>query len=133
MYAARSTEIYVREDKRGGEDPDSRVLDLVHLARQTDGDAALEAELLAMFDAQSAKLTARLALAEVGAQAKADIAHRLRGSALAIGARRVAEAAAIVEAHFAAVVAGKTSAPEPLGELFTAVHEARAAIARLTG
>jgi HPt (histidine-containing phosphotransfer) domain-containing protein len=131
MIAARSTHIYVTEDKRVFDGEEGRVLDLVHLARQTDGDATLEAELLAMFDCQAAKLSARLALPEVGFQAKSDIAHRLRGSALAIGARRVAAAAEATEAHFAALVGGGADQGDPLPELQAAIVEARAAIAQL--
>ncbi len=111
---------------------DVPAIDLVHLARQSDGDDALETELLGMFDAQSAKLAARLQLPEVGAQAKADIAHRLKGSALAVGAWRVAEAATATESHFAKVAAGEASSEHTLAELRDAVDEARAAIARLT-
>jgi HPt (histidine-containing phosphotransfer) domain-containing protein len=107
-------------------------IDLVHLARQTDGDEALEAELLAMFDVQSEKLMARLRLAEVGAQAKADIAHRLKGSALAIGAWRVAKAATAAETHFAKAASGACALGDSIGELGPAVEEARAAISRLT-
>jgi len=107
-------------------------IDLVHLARQSDGDEALEAELLAMFDAQAAKLAARLDRPEVGAQAKADIAHRLKGSALAVGAWRVAEAATATESHFARVAAGEASHDDPLIELQDAVEAARGAILRLT-
>ena len=61
-------------------------IDLVHLARATDGDELLELELLAMFDRQSAKLAERVTFADLPRRARADIAHRLRGSALAIGA-----------------------------------------------
>ncbi len=63
-----------------------RPIDLVHLARATDGDESLEAELLSMFDRQSEKLCQRVKLADLPRRARADIAHRLRGSALAIGA-----------------------------------------------
>ena len=69
------------------------MIDLVHLARQTEGDESLEAELLAMFDRQSVKLAERVKLADLPRRARADIAHRLRGSALAIGAFAVARAA----------------------------------------
>jgi len=131
MIAAKAPQGYVREYLLGAATEEARAIDLVHLARQTDGDTQLEGELLAMFDAQSAKLSARLALAEVGAQAKADIAHRLRGSALAIGARRVAAAAERVEAHFVAIVAGQASEVDPVPVLAVAVAEARAEIARL--
>jgi len=136
MIAARSKGASVREyvftalkDELTSEAP---AIDLVHLARQTDGDAALESELLAMFDAQAAKLAARLALSEVGAQAKADISHRLKGSALALGAWRVAEAATAAETHFARAAAGEAVEGDPLAELQAAVDAARACIARLT-
>jgi len=111
---------------------DVPAIDLVHLARQSDGYETLEAELLGMFDAQAAKLTTRLWQPEVGAQAKADIAHRLKGSALAVGAWQVAEAATATETHFAKIAAGDVSDDEPLVELQDAVDEARAAIARLS-
>jgi HPt (histidine-containing phosphotransfer) domain-containing protein len=111
---------------------DAPAIDLVHLARQSDGDEALEAELLAMFDSQAAKLAARLDRPDVGVQAKADMAHRLKGSALAIGAWRVADAATATETHFAKIAAGGSSDDEPLVELQDAVDEARAVIARLT-
>jgi HPt (histidine-containing phosphotransfer) domain-containing protein len=84
-----------------------------------------------MFDAQAAKLSVRIALSEVGAQAKADIAHRLRGSALAIGARQVAVAAERAEAHFARLAVSGEASGDPLPELRAAVDEARSAIARL--
>ncbi|HXT08360.1 MAG TPA: Hpt domain-containing protein [Roseiarcus sp.] len=102
-------------------------IDLVHLARATDGDEALESELLAMFDRQSAKLAERLTFADLPRRARADIAHRLRGSALAIGAFRVAQAAAAVEAAFE----GQGEAEGVLAALAEAVAQARAAIAAL--
>jgi len=109
-------------------------IDLVHLARATDGDEALESELLAMFDRQSAKLAERVTFADLPRRARADIAHRLRGSALAIGAFAVAEAAEAVETIFEA----EGGEPEGAGALegalvalAEAVAEARAAIAEL--
>jgi HPt (histidine-containing phosphotransfer) domain-containing protein len=133
MVAASAAQVYVREDKRPLEQDEPHPIDLVHLARQTDGDADLETELLAMFEAQAAKLGARLMLPDVGAQAKADIAHRLRGSALAIGAHRVAAAAERTESHFAKLADSGESRSDPLAELQAAVAEARAAIVRLIG
>jgi HPt (histidine-containing phosphotransfer) domain-containing protein len=103
-------------------------IDLVHLARQTDGDSLLERELLGLFHRQAAKLTAELAPGKASALARADIAHKLRGSALAIGAGRVATAALALERSFAAAGA------EPFAEMVElreAVEEARAAIAAL--
>jgi len=107
-----------------------RPLDLVHLARATDGDESLEAELLAMFDRQSEKLMERVKLSDLPRRARADIAHRLRGSALAIGAFAVARAAEAAEVAFEAEVG------EPVAELAALaayVGQAREAIAQLNG
>src|SRR6266702_6608421 len=78
--------------------PDDGPLDFEHLERMTLGDAGLEHEVLAMFAAQSAKLIGTLATlpAEAGA-----LAHTLKGSARAIGAFGVADAAARLEAALA--------------------------------
>jgi len=103
-------------------------IDLVHLARATDGDESLESELLAMFDRQSEKLAERVTFADLPRRARADIAHRLRGSALAVGAFAVAEAAEAVETAFE----GEGAEPEAaLAALAEAVAQARAAIAAL--
>ena len=132
MLAAQSLKSQPRSDSAptpaAGSGPS---IDLVHLARQTDGDSDLESELLAMFDSQTVKLTARLRQGDGGAQSLPDTAHRLRGSALAIGAHRVAAAAEAVEKHFELVAAGVKSGEAPLGPLNRAVEEARAEIARL--
>lgn len=104
-------------------------IDLVHLARATDGDESLEAELLAMFDGQSEKLAQRVTLADLPRRARADIAHRLRGSALAIGAFAVAEAAAALEEAFA----GNGEPETELSALTRTVAQARTAIAELGG
>jgi HPt (histidine-containing phosphotransfer) domain-containing protein len=110
-------------------EPDhERAIDLVHLARQTDGDDALEAELLVMFDRQAEKLVERVKMEELSRRARADIAHRLKGSALAIGAFAVARAAGGLEEAF------DRDAGEPEAEITTlvkAVAAARSAIARL--
>ena len=108
-------------------------IDLVHLARQTDGDAALEAELVNLFDRQCADHSARLARADLPPLARAEIAHRLKGSALAIGAARVAAAAAALEAAFEAGGLGDHEPTRAIHELVDAVDEARAAIASLRG
>ncbi len=74
--------------------PDDAPLDLAHLERMTLGDASLECEVLAMFAAQSVDLVRRLAALSDDA---AMLVHTLKGSARAIGAVRVAEAAAELE------------------------------------
>jgi HPt (histidine-containing phosphotransfer) domain-containing protein len=73
-------------------------LDLVHLSRQCQGDPDLEAELLGLFRLQLRGLSLQLCdLATSTPELKARIAHRLRGSALAVGAGRVARAAKAIE------------------------------------
>ena len=112
---------------------DEPAIDLVHLARQTEADAALEAELLALFDRQAADLLAQLAVEGAARAGRADIAHKLRGSALAVGAFRVASAAETLETL---LNSDRMSPPErerALGGLAAAVAEARGAIAGLLG
>jgi HPt (histidine-containing phosphotransfer) domain-containing protein len=73
-------------------------LDLDHLAGQCQGDACLQDELLGHFRLQSRALCAQLSEADSESlEAKARIAHKLCGSALAIGAGRVADAARALE------------------------------------
>jgi hypothetical protein len=71
-------------------------LDLVHLSRQCQGDPQLEAELLGLFRLQLRGLSAQLSDLATP-ELKAKIAHKLRGSALAVGASRVARAAKAIE------------------------------------
>ena len=78
------------------------LLDRAFLDAQTFGDAALAAELLGLFDAQCRRLAPRLADAAVPPAERADAAHTLKGAARAIGARRVAALAALVEEALAA-------------------------------
>jgi len=101
--------------------PDDGPIDLAHLSRMTLGDARLEREVLAMFSAQSGKLLDILAAmpAEAGT-----LAHTLKGSARAIGAFAVAEAAGRLEAALAA----RSDPTEALTELGDAVALARGAI-----
>lgn len=85
------------DNARGTGPSRDRPVDLVHLARQTMGDKLLEIEVLQMFTRQ-----ARACLSEIGSgnpeKAKAG-AHRLKGAAAAVGAFRVANAAADYEAR----------------------------------
>src|SRR3954471_15125234 len=101
--------------------PDDGPIDFEHLKRMTLDDAGLEQEVLAMFTAQSAKLMAALATLPGDAPA---LAHTLKGSARAIGAFGVAEAAARLEA----VITNGTDPSSRLIELGDAIALARAAI-----
>jgi HPt (histidine-containing phosphotransfer) domain-containing protein len=101
--------------------PDDGPIDFEHLKRMTLGDSGLEQEVLAMFAAQSARLMATLATVPADAGA---LAHTLKGSARAIGAFGVADAATRLEA-----VLGAGADPSRLiAELGDAVALARAAI-----
>jgi HPt (histidine-containing phosphotransfer) domain-containing protein len=74
--------------------PDDGPVDFDHLRRMTLDDSSLEREVLAMFAGQAAELAA--ALAQLPPDA-ATLAHKLKGSARAIGAVHVAAAAADLE------------------------------------
>lgn len=105
--------------------PDEAI-DLAHLKRMTLGEPALEDEVLSLFVAQSGDLMRRLNALPENAAA---LAHTLKGSARAIGAFRVADAALGVEA----ALRGEGGVAESLFLLENAVEEARTAIARLQG
>jgi len=110
-----------------GRDPP---LDLVHLARQCQGDHELEEELLGLFRAQSCALAAQLSDSLHGTlESKAKIAHKLRGSALAVGARRVAGAARAVEECAWAVGDRVRPTPKELADVTGAVRALEAAVA----
>ena len=96
--------------------PDDGPIDVAHLRRMTLGDAKLEREVLAMFARQAVRLTEGLAASPSDA---AEIAHTLNGSARAIGAFKVAEAAEAFEA---------SPSSQALAALKQAVAEVRQAI-----
>jgi HPt (histidine-containing phosphotransfer) domain-containing protein len=106
--------------------PDDGPIDLTHLRRMTLGDAALEREVLTMFSAQSERLTK--ALAGMPSDASA-LAHTLKGSARAIGAFAVADAAA----HLETLIRSDGYTAEALSELDTAVADACTAIELMLG
>ena len=101
--------------------PDDGPIDIAHLRRMTLGDAALEREVLTMFSAQAAHLAKALAAMPADAPA---LAHTLKGSARAVGAFAVADAAA----HIETLIRSGSNPAEALGELDDAVAKARAAI-----
>jgi HPt (histidine-containing phosphotransfer) domain-containing protein len=101
--------------------PDDGPIDIDHLRRMTLGDARLEREVLAMFAAQSVSLIATLVSLPADAAA---LAHTLKGSARAIGAFRVADAAQSLEA----AIRDGGEPTEALAELHEAIAQARMAV-----
>jgi len=101
--------------------PDGGPIDFQHLGRMALGDAILEHEVLAMFSAQAVGLMGALAILP---DAAGELAHKLKGSARAIGAFQVADAAERLET---AVLNGDDPA-QALAELDDAVAQARSAI-----
>jgi HPt (histidine-containing phosphotransfer) domain-containing protein len=100
--------------------PDDGPIDIAHLKRMTLGDAGLEREVLAMFAGQAARLVEALAVLPPEA---GELAHTLKGSALAVGAFHVADAAEALEA---AIRDGEPA--QALAELTEAIAQARSAI-----
>jgi HPt (histidine-containing phosphotransfer) domain-containing protein len=75
-------------------------VDWTHLSRQTAGDTELAKELLTLFVGQARDIARRLAGAGDD-KSRRDLAHTLKGSALAIGAFDVARAAETCETTLA--------------------------------
>jgi HPt (histidine-containing phosphotransfer) domain-containing protein len=101
--------------------PDDGPIDIAHLQRMTLGDANLEREVLAMFSAHAAGMAG--ALAGLPANS-ATLVHTLKGSARAVGAFAVADAASALEL----LIRSGGDPSEALGELDDAVAQARVAI-----
>jgi HPt (histidine-containing phosphotransfer) domain-containing protein len=78
--------------------PDGRnhAIDRARLAEQTFGEADLAREILAMFVIELPALLE--ALAAASGAGRSDIAHRIKGSSVAIGALDLADRAAALEA-----------------------------------
>jgi HPt (histidine-containing phosphotransfer) domain-containing protein len=78
------------------------LLDLGHLSQQTGGDLSLQLELLDLFRLRSPELVDRMHALAATAQRPAlcNLAHHLKGSALALGAFATAAAAETVERTF---------------------------------
>lgn len=83
------------EEEQGGRPrcAEASAVDWEHLSRQSFGDRELEKELLALFSAQAAAFAARLAEPAQEGDGRREIAHQLQGSARAIGAFALANAA----------------------------------------
>lgn len=73
----------------------ARPVDLVHLARQTLGDRALEQEVLALFVQQATTVREQIVAASTAERLR--LAHGLIGSARGVGAFAIADCAAEIE------------------------------------
>src|SRR3569832_941959 len=102
--------------------PDDGPIDIAHLRRMTLGDAALEREVLTMFSAQATRLVKALAALPPDASA---LAHTLKGSARAVGAFALGDAAAQLETQ----IRSGFSTADALNELDAAATDAQSAIA----
>ena len=109
-----------------GDRAGNAVIDRSQLSRMTFGDRSLEREVLQLFDRQAELLMERMNAS--GPAAIATLAHTLKGSAVGIGAGRVARAAAAAEL---AASHGPDECSEAIAELAQSVAEARAQIAGL--
>ena len=105
---------------------DDAAIDRGQLSRMTFGDQTLEREVLQLFDRQAELLMQRMTGS--GPAAIATLAHTLKGSAVGIGAGRVARAAAATER---AASHTPDQCGEAIAELARSVEEARAQIAGL--
>lgn len=106
---------------------DETLLDRAHLDAQTFGDEALADELLALFEEQCRRLMPGLENAALQAGDRADLAHTLKGSALGVGAARVAARAS--EAEDALRAGSPAAADHPIQALTIAIDETLAALA----
>lgn len=101
--------------------PDDGPIDIAHLRRMTLGDAKLEREVLSMFSAQASKLAEALAAMPPDAP---QLAHTLKGSARAIGAFAIADAAS----HLETLIGRGSPTADALSELDEAIADACDAI-----
>ena len=106
----------------------AQVIDTQHLFRMTLGELSLQREVLALFDRQADILLLRI---RRGAPAVAAAsAHTLKGSALGIGAFKVARAAEAVE-HARGYECPADAVAATIDRLAAVLEEAKAEIARL--
>ena len=104
------------------------VIDTEHLSRMTLGELSLQREVLALFDRQADMLLPRI---RQGAPAMAAAsAHTLKGSAVGIGAFKVARAAEAVEQAQSLEIRDAAIAAA-VDTLAVVLDEAKAEIARL--
>jgi HPt (histidine-containing phosphotransfer) domain-containing protein len=103
----------------------SHPIDLVHLSRYTLGERALEREVLELFSTQSLVYLEQLKQSRTDLDWK-NAAHTIKGSARALGAWRVAEAAQRAEGLAGEALARSRAAQ--IEAIDTSLREARAYI-----
>ena len=107
-------------------------IDLVHLAAQCRGDKDLEHELLRLFRIQVLDALRELPASLVDPEGHVGaLAHKLRGSALAVGAGRMARAAGRVEALAREATRNTETETRATDEFEASLREAVAEIDRL--
>jgi len=104
-----------------------RVIDLVHLARQTLGDRGLEHEVLRIYDQGVKTYLQRLKSAQSPEDIKITL-HSLKGASIGVGANGLAELARNAEAEFRET---GTVADETIADIGFAVEEVSTFIAGL--
>jgi len=117
-------------DRGQGPAQEPMTIDEDHLGRMTLGDRSLEREVLEIFARQTALTMERIARAAPAGAAAA--AHTLKGSAVGIGAWRVAQAAERLE-QAAAAKGDEAALSAAIAELEAASAETRAAIGQRLG
>ncbi len=111
-----------------GRTSSSHPVDLVHLSRYTLGERALEREVLELFSAQSVVYLEQLKQSRTDLDWK-NAAHTIKGSARALGAWRVAEAAQRAEGLAGEALARSRAAQ--IEAIDRSLREARAYIGSL--
>lgn len=115
-------------EKRGQAAPrPMRPVDLVHLAKQCQGDETLEHEILGLFDTTLQTYFARLELAE-DRDDLALILHSIKGAASGVGAWALAD---LVRSCEAEMRSGRPLSSERIADLGMAIAEVRTFIARM--
>lgn len=114
------------EDAPQNQDRTYRPIDLVHLAKQCLGDAALELEILNLFDTTLLTYHERLRQAASADELALNL-HAIKGAAAGVGAWTVAEMAAALEEELGA---GQEPSAEKVDDLALAIEDVRGFIAR---
>jgi len=117
----------MRESVSNRNPSDRRPVDLVHLAKQTLGDRALEVEILILFEQTARGFLHKLQASENDKEIILFL-HSLKGASAGVGANCIAEVSRVAEVQFREEGAIST---EMMSDIEFAVEEASAFIADL--